>query len=78
MNLPTEIHVRAPGNHCVLSTVEKAIAFIDRDLPPELAKLPRWTFARALLVEAVRTGKSRDLKAANRQLTQALQNEKWI
>jgi len=30
-------------------------------MPAELARLPRYTFARALLVEATRTGKARDL-----------------
>jgi hypothetical protein len=52
--------------------------FIDRDVNPELAQLPRWTFARALIEEAIKTGKSRDIKAAFRQLKQALGNEKWL
>jgi hypothetical protein len=51
--------------------VEEAIRLIDRNLPPDLARLPRWTFARALLAEAMQTGKSRDMKAAVRQLRQA-------
>lgn len=51
---------------------------IDREMPRELARLPRWTFARALLVEVLRTGKSRDMKTAVRQLKQALGNEKWL
>ena len=34
-----------------LETVQQAISFIDRNIPRELAALPRWTFARALLVE---------------------------
>lgn len=78
MKLPIEVRVRAPGHRLVIATFEQAIAFIDRTMPPELAKLPRWTFARALLVEAMRTGKSRDMKAAERQLRQALRNEKWL
>jgi 23S rRNA C2498 (ribose-2'-O)-methylase RlmM len=78
MKLPEEIRLRAAGMPRVLSTVEQAINLIDRNLPPELARLPRWTFARALLVEALKTNKSRDLTTAIRQLQQALRNEKWM
>ncbi len=51
---------------------------IDSELPAELARLPRWTFARALLVEASKTGRKRDLTAAMRQVRQALSNEGWL
>jgi hypothetical protein len=78
MDLPQVVHLRAPGIRSRIRTVEEAIDVIDRNIPLELARLPRWTFARALLLEAVRTKKSRDLKAATRQLQQALQNEKWL
>ncbi len=78
MNLPAEVRVRSSGLPSVIRTVEEAIKLIDRNLPPDLARLPRWTFARALLAEAMQTGKSRDMKAAVRQLRQALQNEKWL
>jgi hypothetical protein len=78
MDLPADVHIRAPGMPPVIATVEQAIDMIDRQLPAELARLPRWTFARALLVEAARTGKSRDLNTAVRQLRQALGNEKWL
>jgi hypothetical protein len=78
MNFPAEVRVRASGLPSVIGTVEEAITLIDRDLPPDLACLPRWTFARALLAEVMRTRKSRDMKAAVRQLRQALQNEKWL
>ena len=70
--------VRAPGLRVELATAEKSIRFIDKNVPRELATLPRWTFARALLVEALRTRKARDLRAAVRQLTQALSNERWL
>jgi adenylate cyclase len=73
---PVQVH--SPHLHVTLETVEKAINFIDRHVPPELAQLPRWTFARALLVEALKTGKTRDVKAATRQLLQALRNERWL
>jgi hypothetical protein len=41
------------------------------------AGLPRWTFAHALLIEAQRRGKARDMKAAIRQFKQAVKNERW-
>ena len=78
MKLPTPVRVRAPGRRGEIASIKDALGFIDRDLPTELKRLPRWTFAHALLVEAERTGKSRDLKAAARQLRQALGNEKWL
>jgi class 3 adenylate cyclase len=77
MRLPTPIRVRAPGLHSSIETVQEAMKFIEH-LPTEMANLPRWTFAKALLSEALQTGKSRDLKAAARQLTQALRNERWL
>jgi class 3 adenylate cyclase len=76
--LPATVRVRAPNARVALDTVERALTFIDKNMPAELARLPRWTFARALLVEAARTGKARDLNAANRQLLQALRNERWL
>ena len=78
VNLPTSVRVRAPGHRAAITTLESALGFIDRRLPAELARLPRWTFAHALLLEAERTGKSRDLKAAVRQFRQALGNERWL
>jgi class 3 adenylate cyclase len=76
--LPAPITVRAPTLRGKIDTVERACAFIDKNLPPDLAELPRWTFARALFVEALKTGKSRDLNTAVRQFRQALSNEKWL
>jgi hypothetical protein len=61
-----------------LKICQVVLTFIDKNMPAELARLPRYTFARALLVEATRTGKARDLNAANRQLLQALRNERWL
>lgn len=78
LELPAEVRIRAPGVRSVIRTVEQALDTIEGELSPELAQLPRWTFARALLVEAQRTRKSRDLNAAFRQLKQALSNEKWL
>lgn len=78
VKLPAEVRIRAAGLRSVVKTVEQALHTIDRELPPELARLPRWTFARALLVEAQRTQKSRDLNAAYRQFKQALSSEKWL
>jgi class 3 adenylate cyclase len=76
--LPAPISVRAPTLRGKIDTVEGACAFIDKNVPADLAKLPRWTFARALFVEALRTGKSRDLNTAVRQFRQALSNERWL
>ncbi len=61
-----------------MKTVEQALGLIEHELPPEIAQLSRWTFARALLLEAQKTGKSRDLVTAFRQLKQALTNEGWL
>jgi len=76
--LTTSVRVRAPGHRAAIASVKDALGFMDRHLPPELARLPRWTFARALLLEVERTGKSRDMNAAMRQLRQALSNERWL
>jgi hypothetical protein len=76
--LPQHLYVKAPGLGLELTTVEGSIKFIDRHVPAELAALPRWTFARALLAEALKTRKTRDLRAAVRQLSQALSNERWL
>jgi hypothetical protein len=78
MKLPEELHLRASSMPRTIRTAEAAIALIDDSVPAELARLPRWTFARALLVEAIRTGKSKDMNAAVRQLRQALSNEHWL
>jgi class 3 adenylate cyclase len=78
LKLPTQVRIRAPGLRLSIKTAEEAIKVIDRRLPAEMMSLPRWTFARALLTEAIQTGKSRDVNAAVRQLTQALRNEHWL
>ena len=78
MKLPLDLHLHAPGQRPIVKTVEQALGLIDHELAPEIARLPRWTFARALLVEAQKTGKSRDIKVAFRQLKQALTNESWL
>jgi hypothetical protein len=78
MKLPADVHLRAPGARSTVKTVEHALGLIDRELPAEITRLPRWTFARALLSEAQKTGKSRDLDAAFRQLKQVLSNERWL
>jgi hypothetical protein len=77
MDLPAEINVRAAGLPSILRTVEDALKMIN-DLPPEIARLPRWTFAEGLLRAALASKKSRDVKTAARQLQQAVSNEKWI
>jgi hypothetical protein len=74
--LPSEIRVEAAGLPRVLRTVEDGLSMIDA-LPPEIARLSRWTFAKALLLEALKSQKARDLKTAARQLEQAISNERW-
>ena len=78
MNLPAEVRVRASELPSVIRTVEEAIRLIDRNQQPDLARLASWTFARALLAEVMQTRKSSDMKAAVRQLRQALQNENGL
>jgi hypothetical protein len=78
VKLPAEIHLHAPGMRSAVKTVEQAHAMIDHEPLPETARLSRWTFARALLLEAQKTGKTHDLNAAFRQLKQASNNEKWL
>ncbi len=62
----------------MVRTTTEALRLIDKELPSELRTLPRWTFARALLVAAERSGKKRDVSTAFRQLKQALANEGWL
>ena len=73
-----EVRIRASGMPGTIKTAQGALGVIDNNIPAELARLPRWCFARALLVEAIRTGKSRDMNAAVRQFRQALSNENWL
>jgi hypothetical protein len=76
--LPAPLRLRARGCRPALRTVDEALDMIDTELPAELRRLPRWTFARALLVAAAKTGRKRDLTAAARQVRQALSNEGWL
>jgi hypothetical protein len=41
----------------MLRTVEDALQMVEK-LPPEIARLPRWTFAKALLQEALKSKKN--------------------
>ena len=76
--LPAAIQIRAAGCRAAVHTVGEAIGLIDEELPAELRRLPRWTFARALLENAGRTRRKRDVAAAVRQLRQALSNDGWL
>lgn len=76
--LPSIVHTANGRLRPVVRTIEEALGLIDCDLPPELRTLPRWTFARELLVVAQRSGKKRDHVVAVRQLRQALSNEGWL
>jgi len=61
-----------------ITTTREALRFIDQELPAELKALSRWTFAEALLLEAERSEKQRDVDCAYRQLRQALKNDGLI
>jgi hypothetical protein len=76
--LPAPIRLHASGCRPTLRTVDEAIQMIDAELPKELRRLPRWTFAHALLLQAAKTRRKRDLTAAARQVRQALSNEGWL
>jgi hypothetical protein len=76
--LPEHIQTRGKRLRPTVRTVSETIRLIDKELPIELRSLPRWTFARELLLNADRSGKKRDLIAAARQLRQALSNEGWL
>jgi hypothetical protein len=77
MQLPTTISTKCAGRSQV-RTVDEALRLIDEELTAELRRLPRWTFARDLLVAATRSNKKRDLTIAIRQFKQALSNEGWL
>ncbi|HEY4920650.1 MAG TPA: hypothetical protein VII40_11155 [Xanthobacteraceae bacterium] len=78
LEFPAAVRIRAPRCRPVVRNVNEGLLLIDNELPAELRRLPRWTFARALLEAALRTRRKRDLAAAARQLRQALSNEGWL
>jgi hypothetical protein len=78
LDLPEEMRVRASGLRPIIRTTAEALRLINRELPAELRALPRWSFARDLLMVAERSRKKRDLVCATRQLRQALSNEGWL
>jgi hypothetical protein len=78
LSLPEQIRIKAQGIRPQVRTVREALGLIDDELPAELRSLSRWTFARALLLEAEKSRKKRDLTQAARQLKQALENEGWL
>jgi hypothetical protein len=61
-----------------IRNIRDAARLISRELPEELKRQSRWTFAAALLKEAERTHKTRDLSCAYRQLRQALENDHML
>lgn len=72
------LRLSAPGRRSHLRNLGEAKRFVENELPAELGKLPRWTFAAALIRHAIASGKLRDLRSAERQLRQALSNEGWL
>jgi hypothetical protein len=75
LSLPQSIRTRGKG---LRPRCGRRSSLIDRELLIELRSLPRWTFARELLLDAEKSRKKRDLIAATRQLRQALSNEGWL
>jgi hypothetical protein len=75
---PTPIRMSGAGGRSQLRNLGEAKRFVENELPTELRKQPRWTFAGALVKHALASGKQRDLRVAERQLRQALSNEKWL
>jgi hypothetical protein len=78
MDFPAEVRTTARRVPAVVRNTEEAIKLIDRELLPEVRSMPRWTFARELLVVAQQSGKRRDLNHAYRQFRQALSNDKML
>jgi hypothetical protein len=76
--LPKPVKLRAPGCRAEIRTATEAVQMIDNELAAETRRLPRWTFARALFIEAIRTRKGADMRTAVRQLQQALSNDGWL
>lgn len=75
MDFPVHIRTTGSGVRPLIRSTSEALRFIDRELPAELKRLPRWTFARELLLVAADSQKKRDLTHAYRQLRQALRND---
>ena len=78
MNLTEQVRIKAQGLRPLIRTTAEALRLINDELPAELRALPRWSFARNLLVVAQRSRKKRDTVSATRQLRQALSKEGWL
>jgi hypothetical protein len=78
IRLPVVIRTKNGRVRTAVRTIPEGLGLINQELPEELRKLSRWTFARELLEVAARSGKKRDINAAVRQLRQALSNEGWL
>jgi hypothetical protein len=75
VELPIVVRTRTGSRR--VRTCEEAIRLIDQEVPHELRRLPRWTFARKLFEVAVHSKRKKDVTAAVRQLMQAVTNEGW-
>src|SRR5665213_927627 len=76
MEFPEPIKTTGSGLRPLIRNTAEVIRLIDQDMSAELKRLPRWTFARELLLVADRSGKKRDLNHAYRQFRQALSNDR--
>jgi hypothetical protein len=75
---PSTVKIKHRGIRAVVRNGRDALRLIERELPIELRRLPRWEFAYALLQHAARTAKKKDLNTAFRQFRQALMDEGWL
>lgn len=78
ITLPATVHMIGSAYRPSIQTIQEALRFIDRELPIELRRRSRWTFARELLLVADRTGRKKDIAYAFRQLKQALSNDRLL
>jgi hypothetical protein len=60
MEFSTVFRIKRDGLRPVVRTTAEALRLIDEELPMELRGLPRWTFARELLVAADKSRRSRN------------------
>jgi len=58
VKLPAKIRTNGSRLRPVINTVQEALKLIDQELPVELKRASRWTFARELLVVAATSGKN--------------------
>ena len=61
-----------------IETLQQGATLITRHLPKSVQERPGWGYAAELLMQAYKTGKSADIRAATDQLHRALEVEGWL